>query len=523
MRLKIEAASSLTSIHIYECIKNSVFPFLALTYEWGTTCTHFAKVLEKQRDIEGAYTLYKCSCELFQMVLTDDESCVFVNEVFNRMPKVFDRLAAVKPSSSIIREYCDYFLVQFSNIAMRGTIKDLSLRPLVSMVLSENRHIRESSPIDVVRHLASYFDTPIANEARQQLDYLESMLQRTAEKETKLEQLLTPQARKRLDESGLSKEEIYNNIEVIIGLLSWKTPPCRVSFDPIPSDQPRSITWITDQNPTKAFSERYKLFHDEYSHGAVYLAKRRSDRTLVAIKVLKNFDKYKEYIHREVDLLASYQHENLAQLLDVYHWKDKKHNEVWIVMEYCDGGNLVDIIPVATMKESEIAYITREVLKALEYLHSHNRMHRDLTSDDILLNFSGDVLLADFEIWMRTHAERYWLAPEQLLSEPYPYGCEVDIWSLGCIVMEMADGYPPFSDLHALKEFFYIATRGAPPLSKPKRWSSEFKDFLADMLHIDSKKRATATQLLQHPFLLKACTREQFAEIIQLRTSWARW
>lgn len=136
---------------------------------------------------------------------------------------------------------------------------------------------------------------------------------------------------------------------------------------------------------------------------------------------------------------------------------------------------------------------------------------------------SGDVLVSDFELWMGNNLQRYWLSPELLLSEPYPYGQEVDVWSLGCIIMEMADGYPPHSDLHPIKEFFYTATAGAPSLANPKRWSAELKQFLEDCLHPDPSKRASAEKLLEHPWLKRACSRQKFSEDVQLRISWTRW
>jgi len=103
----------------------------------------------------------------------------------------------------------------------------------------------------------------------------------------------------------------------------------------------------------------------------------------------------------------------------------------------------------------------------------------------------------DFEVWLDKSNTRYWLAPELLLSEPFPYGCEVDIWSLGCIIIEMADGRPPYSAFHPLKEFFYTATKGAPTLENPAQWSLHFRNFLAAALRPDPSKRATATELLQ--------------------------
>jgi serine/threonine protein kinase len=88
--------------------------------------------------------------------------------------------------------------------------------------------------------------------------------------------------------------------------------------------------------------------------------------------VVKQCSKWQKELDREVAWAQSFRHPNLAHLLELYRYEDT----AWLVMEYCDAGNLVDLIPVAAMKEEEIAYVAKQILRALNYLHRNGRMHR---------------------------------------------------------------------------------------------------------------------------------------------------
>ena len=143
----------------------------------------------------------------------------------------------------------------------------------------------------------------------------------------------------------------------------------------------------------------------------------------------------------------------------------------------------------------------------------------DLTADDILINTRGDVILADLELWMGASNQRYWLSPELIKPNPTPFGQEVDVWCLGCIIMEMAEGYPPYADLHPLKEIFYTATRGAPPLTQPSKWTVELRNFLKCCFHPNPRKRSTVEQLMTEGWLQRACTKNEFMEFVRDRIS----
>lgn len=95
----------------------------------------------------------------------------------------------------------------------------------------------------------------------------------------------------------------------------------------------------------------------------------------------------------------------------------------------------------------------------------------------------------------------YWMAPEVIRG--VDYDTKVDLWSLGIMALELADGEPPLLDLPPLRALFLIATQPPPTLREPEKWTEEFKDFLQSCLAKNPQKRGSAEELLKHPFILK--------------------
>lgn len=107
---------------------------------------------------------------------------------------------------------------------------------------------------------------------------------------------------------------------------------------------------------------------------------------------------------------------------------------------------------------------------------------------------------------------RYWMAPEVIRGQNY--GPKADCWSLGVMAMEMAEGDPPYMDHPPIRALFMITTQGIPPLRQPAAWSGDFKNFIAMCVDRNQDARPDSTALLQHPFLRRAGTAQQFARII---------
>ncbi|XP_061583023.1 serine/threonine-protein kinase 4-like [Cololabis saira] len=247
----------------------------------------------------------------------------------------------------------------------------------------------------------------------------------------------------------------------------------------------------------------------EGSYGCVFKAIYKETGEIVAIKQVPVESDLQEII-KEISIM---QQCNSPQVVR-YYGSYFKNSDLWIVMEYCGAGSVSDIIRLRnkTLTEEEIATVLHSTLKGLEYLHFMRKIHRDIKAGNILLNTEGQAKLADFGVAGQltdTMAKRntvigtpFWMAPE--IIQEIGYNCVADIWSLGITAIEMAEGKPPYADIHPMRAIFMIPTNPPPTFRNPDLWSSNFKDFVSKCLVKNPEDRATATQLLQHPFIKSA-------------------
>lgn len=258
------------------------------------------------------------------------------------------------------------------------------------------------------------------------------------------------------------------------------------------------------RQPEEVFDIICKL--GEGSYGSVYKALHKESGQVLAIKQVPVDTDLQEII-KEISIMQQCDSPYVVKYYGSYF----KNTDLWIVMEYCGAGSVSDIMRLRkkTLSEEEIATILCDTLKGLEYLHRRRKIHRDIKAGNILLNTEGHAKLADFGVAGQltdTMAKRntvigtpFWMAPEVI--QEIGYDCVADIWSLGITALEMAEGKPPYGDIHPMRAIFMIPTKPPPSFRQPDQWSPEFIDFVSQCLIKNPEERATAEFLLNHEFI----------------------
>ncbi|KAK2765931.1 Protein kinase [Arachnomyces sp. PD_36] len=293
---------------------------------------------------------------------------------------------------------------------------------------------------------------------------------------------------------------------------------------------------VSKDNPTDSYSKQRKI--GQGASGSVYVARIKENapspvardiyrsngpRSQVAIKQMDlRSQPRKELIVNEIIVMKESQHANIVNFLDSF--LQEQNNELWVVMEFMEGGPLTDVIdnnPV--IQEDQIATICLETCKGLAHLHSQSIIHRDIKSDNVLLDRVGNVKITDFGFCAKLTESKskratmvgtpYWMAPEVVKQKEY--GPRVDVWSLGIMAIEMIESEPPYLNEEPLKALYLIATNGTPRLKKPDKLSKELKSFLSVCLCVDVRSRANAEELLAHEFMKMGCSLASLAELLR--------
>ncbi|XP_058799974.1 mitogen-activated protein kinase kinase kinase kinase 4 [Phymastichus coffea] len=263
------------------------------------------------------------------------------------------------------------------------------------------------------------------------------------------------------------------------------------------------------------------------TYGQVYKGRHTKTGQLAAIKVMDVTEDEEEEIKLEINVLKRYSnHRNIATYYGAFIKKSPpgKDDQLWLVMEYCGAGSVTDLVKSTkgqSLKEEWIAYISREILRGLSYLHSNKVIHRDIKGQNVLLTDNAEVKLVDFGVSAqldRTIGRRntfigtpYWMAPEVIACDENPeatYDNRSDLWSLGITALEMAESQPPLCDLHPMRALFLIP-RNPPPRLKSKKYAKKFHGFIETVLVKDYHQRPYTEQLLKHPFIRDQPTERQ--------------
>ncbi|XP_055920524.1 neither inactivation nor afterpotential protein C isoform X1 [Eupeodes corollae] len=271
-------------------------------------------------------------------------------------------------------------------------------------------------------------------------------------------------------------------------------------------------------------TDKFQLY-EEIAKGAnarVHRGKELANDRIVAIKIQSYDNEHQIHIEEEYRTLRDYSsHKNIPDFYGAY--KMKKTNapdEIWFIIEYCDAGNVMQLVNKLLylnrkLNEEHIAYIIREVCRAAVELHSNHIMHRDIKGSNILLTKKGLVKLCDFGLSRAidsTVGKRgtcigspCWMAPELVTAfdttDPEVYDSRVDVWALGITTIELADGKPPFSDMHPTRAMFQIVRNPPPTLFKPTNWSQVINDFISECLEKNPENRPMMMEMVEHPFM----------------------
>ncbi|KAL9051149.1 MAG: hypothetical protein Q9206_004812 [Seirophora lacunosa] len=242
--------------------------------------------------------------------------------------------------------------------------------------------------------------------------------------------------------------------------------------------------------------------------GSVFRALNMGTGETVAVKQVKLADLPKSelrVITLEIDLLKNLDHPNIVK----YHGFVKSTESLNIILEYCENGSLHSISKnFGKFPENLVGLYMSQVLHGLLYLHEQGVIHRDIKGANILTTKQGLVKLADFGVATRTttlHESSvvgtpYWMAPEVI--ELSGATTASDIWSLGCTVIELLDGKPPYHKLQPMHALFRIVNDDHPPL--PEGASPVVRDFLMQCFQKDPNLRVSARKLLKHPWIVSA-------------------
>ncbi|KAF7195760.1 Cytokinesis protein sepH [Pseudocercospora fuligena] len=242
--------------------------------------------------------------------------------------------------------------------------------------------------------------------------------------------------------------------------------------------------------------------------GSVYQALNWSNGETVAIKQVRLSDMAKtelNVIMQEIDLLKNLHHPNIVK----YHGFVKSADSLYIILEYCEQGSLHQICKnFGKFPENLVALYIAQVLQGLLFLHEQGVIHRDIKGANILTTKEGLVKLADFGVATKQGGlaegsvvgTPYWMAPEVI--ELSGATTASDIWSLGCTVIELLDGRPPYYKFAPMPALFRIVNDDHPPL--PEGASPLVRDFLMQCFQKDPNLRVSAKKLLKHPWIVSA-------------------
>ncbi|RSL67505.1 hypothetical protein CEP54_003236 [Fusarium duplospermum] len=285
----------------------------------------------------------------------------------------------------------------------------------------------------------------------------------------------------------------------------------------------RSLAYLSSSATNVTMRWQQGQFVGGGTFGNVYAAMNLDTGHLMAVKEIRLQDPkliptIAEAIREEMGVLEVLDHPNVVS----YYGIEVHRDRVYIFMEFCSGGSLANLLEHGRIEDEQVIMVyALQLLEGLVYLHESGIAHRDIKPENILLDHNGIIKYVDFGAAKviarqgRTLADRQtsmpnrsmtgtpmYMSPEVIKGENPGKPGAVDIWSLGCVILEMATGRRPWAQLDNEWAIMYNIAQGNPPqLPPPDQLSPQGIDFLKRCFARDPRNRSSAVELLQHEWI----------------------
>jgi len=280
------------------------------------------------------------------------------------------------------------------------------------------------------------------------------------------------------------------------------------------------LTFLASSFSSLSIRWQKRKFIGGGSFGSVYSAINLDTGGVLAVKEIRFQDTQSikqvvPSIKEEMTVLEMLNHPNIVQYYGVEVHRDK----VNIFMEFCEGGSLAGLLEHGRIEDETVIQVyALQMFEGLAYLHEMGIVHRDIKPENILLDHNGIIKFVDFgaaKVIAKNSTKRaatrlnsmtgtpMYMSPEVITGNSTSRYGAVDVWSLGCCVLEMATGRRPWANLdNEWAIMYHIAAGHLPQFPSKDQLSEAGMKFLVKCLQQDPNKRQTAVELLNDPWLV---------------------